>query len=125
MSEDGERATRARGLVTMGMAWGVRCVRELAAPPAIYSLSLASLLVNCSVFLEASDGRDKLFALLGMADDAEESNFQPDYEATTPEVYVKFAAGLLTRDHSSNMILHCAGIGFDRNIESLPSWVPD
>ncbi|KAH6722940.1 heterokaryon incompatibility protein-domain-containing protein [Leptodontidium sp. MPI-SDFR-AT-0119] len=119
ITENGELNRGPIGLSTLKIAWGLRCLRAVAVP-----LGLASLLVDYS-FLEASDDRDRLFALLGIADDVEDSSFEPDYITSPPGVFLKSAVRLLTRDGSSNMILHRAGIGSDRNMEGLPSWVPD
>ncbi|KAL2070378.1 hypothetical protein VTL71DRAFT_13404 [Oculimacula yallundae] len=86
--------------------------------------NLAHLLVHSS-FLEASDDRDRVFALLGLAYDATGPLFEPNYANTPSELFVSTAAELLRRGGSSNLILHCAGIGFDRKLFDLPSWVPD
>ncbi|KAH7355251.1 heterokaryon incompatibility protein-domain-containing protein [Rhexocercosporidium sp. MPI-PUGE-AT-0058] len=119
VTEDGVLDRRPRGLSSLSTAWGLRHFRENVNP-----VSLSTLLLYCWT-LEASDDRDRVFALLGMADDAEDSHFEPDYNTTPSEVFVKSAARLLTRDRSSNTLLHGAGIGLGRNMESLPSWVPD
>ncbi|KAG4428043.1 hypothetical protein IFR05_016471 [Cadophora sp. M221] len=119
ITEDGERNLEPRGLGALMTAWGLRYFRAIAVP-----LGLSALLVDCSI-LEASDDRDRVFALLGIADDALDSSFEPDYITSPPGIFLKSAVRLLTRDSSANLILHRAGIGSDRNMESLPSWVPD
>jgi hypothetical protein len=72
---------------------------------------------------KCSGPRDKIFALLGIATDAEDVMLDPAYDATVEEIYSRTARYLLQRD-SSIVILHHAGIGYPRKYETLPSWVP-
>ena len=71
----------------------------------------------------ATDPRDKIYALLGIATDTEDVMLNPDYEASVEEVYARTARYLLQRD-ASIVILHKAGTGYPRKRERLPSWVP-
>jgi hypothetical protein len=100
-------------------ALAIRHLRQTSQPP-----SLSWLLVDCWR-LDATDGRDKVFALLGMASDAQDSAFEPNYETTPEEIFHRSTVRLLTRDRLSNRVLHAAGVGFPRSLSALPSWVPD
>ncbi|KAL2070883.1 hypothetical protein VTL71DRAFT_13909 [Oculimacula yallundae] len=57
-------------------------------------------LVKTSTSMEATDPRDKLFALLGLAVPEDRLNpaFQPDYSKTVVEVYTEFTRYLATND---------------------------
>lgn len=78
---------------------------------------------------QATDPRDKLFALIGLAGDVLSSDWEvmPNYDLSVAEVYRRFALWHLTRKR------HFEVFSFGRNqdlllspqLESLPSWVPD
>jgi hypothetical protein len=72
----------------------------------------------------ATDPRDKIFAVLGLADDIDDEPLRPNYEETTEQVYHKTALHLLLRDPSID-ILHKAGVGYPRHLTNILSWVPD
>ncbi|KAL7941125.1 heterokaryon incompatibility domain-containing protein [Trichoderma barbatum] len=90
--------------------------------------SLLELLVLTRGF-QATDPRDKLFALVGLAGDVLSSHWEvtPNYDLSVAEVYHRFALWHLTRKRQF------AIFSFGRNhhlppspeLESLPSWVPD
>ncbi|KAF5724960.1 heterokaryon incompatibility protein [Fusarium mundagurra] len=84
---------------------------------------LSSLLIDCWK-CGATDGRDKLFALVGIASDAGDAEFVPDYDVPEATVFERATARLLSRDPDSNRILHAAGLGLRRQPSPLPSWVP-
>lgn len=78
---------------------------------------------------QATDPRDKLFALIGLAGDVLSSDWEvtPNYNLSVDEVYRRFALWYLTRKRQFEVF------SFGRNhdlplspqLESLPSWVPD
>lgn len=78
---------------------------------------------------QATDPRDKLFALVGLAGDVLSSDWEvtPNYELSVAEVYHRFALWHLTRNRQFGIF------SFGRNqdlalspqLASLPSWVPD
>ncbi|KAL6890790.1 heterokaryon incompatibility domain-containing protein [Trichoderma evansii] len=78
---------------------------------------------------QATDARDKLFALIGLAGDVLSSDWEvtPNYDLSVAEVYHRFALWHLTRKRQFEVF------SFGRNedlplspqLESLPSWVPD
>ncbi|KAI0397008.1 HET-domain-containing protein [Xylariaceae sp. FL0594] len=82
----------------------------------------------------ATDARDKVFALVGMArreEDNEEALTRPDYNLPVKEVYRNAAKAIfsLPPERESVHMLAWAGIGFvvrdGRPPPPLPSWVPD
>jgi hypothetical protein len=74
--------------------------------------------------LNATDPRDKIFAVLGIACDAGGEALQPKYEMSISDVYCQVARYLLLRDPQI-IILNRAGIGIPRTFSELPSWAPD
>jgi hypothetical protein len=74
--------------------------------------------------LEATDPRDKIFALLGLAADRNELEglgVFPDYEKSYEQTYALAMAALLQQGHLSLLSL-CQN---PRSLSRLPSWVPD
>jgi len=72
---------------------------------------------------QATDPRDKIYALLGLAIKKFES-LKPDYGKSIAEVYIDFTKMSLSEDGSR--ILSMAGMGTPSDSPlDLPSWVPD
>ena len=71
---------------------------------------------------EATDARDKLFALCGLASDSEiiEINYQIPIEA----VYTDATTKILIHDQNLD-VLASANLHDDGTLKGLPSWVPD
>jgi hypothetical protein len=80
-------------------------------------------LLNCYQY-KATDPRDKVYALLGMSDDAADKELDPEYDVPAKICFAKVARHLMVRD-SSLSLLHAAGIGLPRSMPDLPSWAPD
>ncbi|KAL8321746.1 hypothetical protein RB597_007844 [Gaeumannomyces tritici] len=83
-------------------------------------------LLESSMAHQASDARDKVFALLGLMGEGPPPTLTPDYssETTAESVYIKTAEYLLT-DERPLAFLQLAGVGVSRRHRALPSWVPD
>ncbi|KAJ9644536.1 hypothetical protein H2201_000310 [Coniosporium apollinis] len=75
---------------------------------------------NKLVHLNATDPRDRIYGLLGIAEDAEALHITPDYTKSTEAVYTEVAWALLWGGHWEVLTL-CRG----RKLQSLPTWVPD
>ncbi|KAK3174913.1 hypothetical protein OEA41_002159 [Lepraria neglecta] len=73
---------------------------------------------------KASDYRDKLYAVLNFADRTAHPDLQPDYECPLEEVYLSYATKLIEQSDYP-ILLHIAGIGLQKSLLTLPSWVPD
>ena len=114
---------RPSGLDIIGQFQELR-LRTLASYNSLPTLEFC-LIATCA--FKATDPRDKIFAVLGMASDAADPEFDPDYDVrSTPEsVFTAVARHMITRNRGSIGILHAAVIGFPRKIHDLPSWVPD
>jgi hypothetical protein len=80
-------------------------------------------LIMLTADLEATDPRDKLYALLGI-DDVCDINVSVDYGHLVSKVYTDFAINYITA-RSSLEILSQARIGFGSRDQQIPSWVPD
>ena len=108
-------------------AEGFRHFRRTGTP-----ISVQDLLIECFQY-KTFEPRDKIYGLLGVADDADDPVFDPDYEMSVEEVYTKTARYMLTSEKSTSLfsknksisVLHVAGLGFARAMSGLPSWVPD
>ena len=71
---------------------------------------------------EATDPRDKLFALVGIAKDGTDNALRPDYNEPTEMVLLRYARSFVNLGQGIWM-LYIAGIA-SRNFQ-VPSWVPD
>jgi hypothetical protein len=86
-------------------------------------MTLANLLPICRQF-QASDGRDKIYALLGIATDG--SKVIPDYEKPEAELYTEYAIEEI-RSTGSVAIINHALLDMHYLLEGsggLPLWVP-
>ncbi|KAK3299463.1 heterokaryon incompatibility protein-domain-containing protein [Chaetomium fimeti] len=72
-------------------------------------------------FYEASDPRDIIFGLLGVAADTERLGLRPDYNQTVTEVYTAATRAMVERC-PHYFLNYCI---FPKDIDDLPSWVPD
>ena len=55
----------------------------------------------------ASDPRDKLFALLGLATGTQRQAGNPGYSISLDESYMRFANALIEADRNLNILGHC------------------
>jgi len=100
----------------------VRLVRsQKSTIEAPYRLDLANLLY-LSHKLEAKLPHDKVYALLGLVADGDDPAYTPNYEDEINIVYHRAAAHMITTSNSAD-ILAC--VCWPKNLEKLPSWVPD
>jgi hypothetical protein len=88
------------------------------------SLGMTPLLMR-TIWNRATDPRDKIFALFGIANQEqgyEKTPARPDYRRTVEDVYIDVARFLVGDDHSLQILSAIQHIGAD---SALPSWVPD
>ncbi|KAK0614716.1 heterokaryon incompatibility protein-domain-containing protein [Immersiella caudata] len=72
---------------------------------------------------EATDPRDKVFAVLGLVGDENiETQLQPDYTKSMNQVYREAAASIILGEKSLDILLAASASGAR---DGLPSWVPD
>ena len=72
----------------------------------------------------ASDPRDKVFALVGIAHGQIAAAYTPDYSKDVLEVYRDLAIRLIIAEQNPDALVHCAYIVGSKS-PLLPSWVPD
>ena len=87
--------------------------------PRHHHLKLSSLLSTRRPCL-ATDPRDKVFALVGLANNAQE--LSPDYFKSVAEVYSQTAEHILFTDKDLSLLSEVKGL---RSGSELPSWAPD
>jgi hypothetical protein len=87
---------------------------------------LSMVLQSCISF-EATDPRDKVYALLGLTTDDSKSAIIPEYQKgnSARTVYITAMRYVLEKAANPLDALSVAGIGIDRLMNDLPSWVPD
>jgi hypothetical protein len=92
----------------------------------VSQITLGLVLRFCTSF-DATDPRDKVYAVLGLANDNSKDSLQADYnDANLPRfVYTKAMRYLLNQPADPLSWIVDAGIGLERLIDDLPSWVPD
>jgi Heterokaryon incompatibility protein (HET) len=73
---------------------------------------------------EASDPRDKAFAIRSMSCGTLAEALKPNYHLSACEVFINATRQMIKCDKRIQ-VLHLAGIGWTRSQKDLPSWVPD
>ena len=116
--DEGVDPVAPAGLLNTACVHAVKNMRSLQQP-----IGLQFALIYCLRF-KATDPRDKIFALLGLATDAGNPVLHPNYEAPVREIFTESSRYMMIANKSLR-ILHIAGIGWSRQIVDLPSWVPD
>ncbi|KAI8941232.1 hypothetical protein NX059_002467 [Plenodomus lindquistii] len=71
---------------------------------------------------DATDPRDKVFALLAMTPENSEQELLPNYRQSVQDVYISLARYLITRDGNLDVLSHCTR---HEQFHKFPSWVPD
>lgn len=84
------------------------------------AFGLLSLLEMCHN-LKATDPRDKVYSLLGLAMDSEALSIRADYTFTVTELYTRVATAIMNFYHSTHILYSNLTI----KSHNLPSWVPD
>ncbi|PMD62302.1 HET-domain-containing protein [Hyaloscypha bicolor E] len=85
--------------------------------------SLPQTLVECWNF-EATNARDRIFAIQGITTAVDERALEPNYDSTTLEVYMEAGRyALLSKEPFS--LFSFAGMLRRGDLGELPSWVPD
>ncbi|KAH8672140.1 heterokaryon incompatibility protein-domain-containing protein [Tricladium varicosporioides] len=88
-----------------------------------HKASLQQMLVECWNF-QATVKVDHIFALQGITTAVDEGALEPNYNSTTPEVYMEVGRyALLSKEPFS--LFSAAGILRRGNLGEIPSWVPD
>ena len=106
--------------------YGFHRVDVISSIQAISNYSLIDLL-NSNRFCDATDPRDKVFAMIGIARDGKTCGIMPDYTMKTTEVYQAVALYLLKSDHPTTTLSFAGDTSVHRTPTQaeLPTWVPD
>ena len=111
-------AFRTRSKVLSAWAWLTRA-HDCYQSEALYSSSLEAL--DWMRAFGATDKRDRIFAMLAPL----RLDAVPDYKASVPVVYTRFAASQVRQSLGNTLeIIEAAGVHNQTNSD-LPSWVPD
>ncbi|RDW58421.1 hypothetical protein BP5796_12351 [Coleophoma crateriformis] len=87
--------------------------------------SLWTLLMECGLLFDATNPRDKIYSLLGMASDANDGQLpKPDYRLTVETVFEQFARYFIEKGMGLDVIA-MAGQERSSQLQEMPSWVPD
>jgi hypothetical protein len=81
-------------------------------------------LLNSAFRLGATNPADRVFALLGLAEDSVSLGIIPDYKKSYGEVCVDTAWKLLSK-HGLTILNESRGVRESKYAHDLPSWVPD
>jgi len=72
--------------------------------------------------MQATEPKDKIYALLGLAQDKFLAGYTPDYSQSDQDVFCEFTRLLITNTDNLDVLKFCQTI---KLTEGLPSWVPD
>jgi hypothetical protein len=86
-------------------------------------MSIYKLLVN-TMTLNATDARDKVFALIGLAVEKDRQKLAPDYSKSVAQVYAETAKHIITSTGLLDILSFNTNSEIDEN-GMLPSWAPD
>jgi hypothetical protein len=75
-------------------------------------------------YAESTLSRDRLFALVGLASDGNEVDFEPDYDSSFEDIVLRFAQAFV-RQGRGIQLLYRAGISWSEHDVRFPSWIPD
>jgi hypothetical protein len=79
------------------------------------------LLLRATNGCQATDARDKVFALLVLSSEKDQSVICPEYTKAAVEVYTAVAKHLIRSEESLNVLMYFK----PSELPGLPSWVPD
>ncbi|KAF3005261.1 hypothetical protein E8E14_006012 [Neopestalotiopsis sp. 37M] len=90
-------------------------------------LILEELLLETSTNLghwsyEASDPRDRVYAILGLSSDLSTLGLDSDYEKPCRVVYTTAAETIITKSGTIDILY---AVTWPKNVQSMPHWVPD
>ena len=88
-----------------------------------YTICNLSDLIFSTTSSKASDPRDKVFALLGLINDATEFGLIADYSLTLEEVQVGVSAFVITHEDDCSILTYARG-SYSNSPAQVPSWVP-
>jgi hypothetical protein len=72
--------------------------------------------------LQATDPRDKVFAMMGLVDTSQLHGFKPDYTLSVAQVYLNCTRAMIVQEQGLSVFSSAMG---QFQGKDLPSWVPD
>ena len=78
-------------------------------------------LVKAARSFSSTNGKDHVYALLGLTTPEESEAFNVNYNGATNKVYIDFAKTIITRNRSLDILAEASSL----ENPDLPSWVPD
>ena len=97
------------------------CRRAIQRNPPARQTSLMDLLRHFTGRLEATDPRDSIYGIQGLAPDANDLQLDINYDKKTPEVFTETTRALI-QHHYTDVLSWCTT---PKSEPGLPSWVPD
>lgn len=83
-------------------------------------------LLEAQALFTATDPRDKVIALHGIAEDLQPGVFEPDYRWSINETYAKFTLSVIRSAGSLDILTHVSSRTINPcRPDGLPSWTPD
>lgn len=101
-----------------------KCCRQVESGRGLTMFQLFEMMMTMTI-RETSDPRDRVYALLGLADDAKQLGIRPNYSLSCAEVYVNTAMALI-QDHGLIVLSYCSFGRREKVLrQEVPSWSPD
>ncbi|KAG4436581.1 hypothetical protein IFR05_007935 [Cadophora sp. M221] len=99
-----------------------RMTREWELKSKCHHRTFLSRLLYRTEELDATDPRDKIFSFLALADFENPSLFQPSYQESVQNIYIRFTRAIIKEENCLLLLAICERYGL---FYDLPSWVPD
>jgi hypothetical protein len=108
---------------------GRRAIMKATSDSRSSQASLSTLLTEVSSYTRATDPRDLIYALVALSEDFSFEDLQPAYRETVESVFVEATSLVLRINRRPTTqpfdLLSFSGLGYSRQLQTLPSWVPD
>lgn len=104
-----------------GHQHGIRLAQCRNVDPALPGFTLLELL-NQHRDCAATDPRDKVYGLLGLAGDVATIGLKPSYTATPEDIFIDLFRKHVTATGTLDMLCE---VRYPKKLTGLPSWVPD
>jgi Heterokaryon incompatibility protein (HET) len=74
---------------------------------------------------EATDPRDRVYALLGLTSDNASKAIEPDYTQSVADVFTMTTIQIIQHEKSLSVLSHVENFAWRPKAPELPSWIPD
>ncbi|KAJ4369045.1 hypothetical protein N0V83_006127 [Neocucurbitaria cava] len=101
-----------------------KCWRTVRSGRELTMFQLFEMMITMAV-RETSNPRDRVYALLGLAEDREQLGIRPDYSLSCAHMYMRTAEALIS-EHGLVMLSYCDSRRSGKpHTAGFPSWAPD